>query len=106
MDAIGALSALGTLSSLIPNLKFVGVYSIPKGAASVSVPTWKFGVASLYSDIAMESSTSGGIDALFASSGLIAPNVSMQVMNGALSCQNRQLNGSDRSWTAAILFNY
>lgn len=105
MDAIGALSALGTLSSLIPNLKFVGAYSLANSENPINVPTWKFGIASLYGTV-FQVTVSGGVDAVLTLSGLIAPNVRMQVVDGNLYCATTQLFGSRKTYAAAILFNY
>lgn len=105
MDAIGALSAFGTLSSLIPNLKFVGVYSITKNT-SITVPTWKFGIASCYGDNFEYHNSGGGVEASLTLSGLIAPNIRMRIPNGTFGCEAERLTGSNKTYATAILFNY
>lgn len=75
MDALGALSGLGALKNLIPNLTFVGVYSkiVNKETVYCPLPSWKFGIATIAADKSWSGSGEG--IATPVTTILIAPNM-------------------------------
>lgn len=46
MDALGILSSISSLSALIPNFKFVGVFFCSRSTTHIA-SSWKFGIATV-----------------------------------------------------------
>lgn len=112
MDALGALGSLSTLKQLIPSLSFAGTYG-HLHKATISVPPWKFGIATVstisnwYTWI-----SNGGCDGCPVVTALVSPhNISMQPSMSSSSVnpvvfdtQTITLNNGVQF--TALLFNY